>query len=232
MSEGLGEAPPAPEWVYKFCPKCGEVLQQKQLKQGEPERLVCPSCGFIFYLDPKIAACTIEMVDGGIVLVKRAIEPALGKWVVPGGFVDRAQLLAGEGELSAALVLLVSLLEREPDSLPARLLEGGVLLQLREEEQALASFERAVALAPDSVEARNGLARCLHAIGRNDEALQQALAARERLARPEGFAQTAAVDLTLVWSHREERRFKEALAAAERGLALCPDAVLAQWASV
>lgn len=91
MSEGLGEAAPPAQWAYKFCPKCGEVLQSRQLKAGEPPRLVCPACGFIFYLDPKVAACTIAMVDGGIVLVKRSIEPALGKWVFPGGFVDRGE---------------------------------------------------------------------------------------------------------------------------------------------
>src|SRR5262249_3365344 len=77
--------------TYKFCPKCGEVLQSRLLKANEPPRLCCPGCGFVFYQDPKVAACTIAMVDGGIVLVKRAIEPALGKWVFPGGFVDRGE---------------------------------------------------------------------------------------------------------------------------------------------
>jgi ADP-ribose pyrophosphatase YjhB (NUDIX family) len=77
--------------AFKFCPKCSEVLQSRLLKQGEPARLVCPACDFIFYQDPKVAACTIAMVDGGIVLVKRSIEPALGKWVFPGGFVDKGE---------------------------------------------------------------------------------------------------------------------------------------------
>jgi len=76
---------------FRYCPKCGGSLQLKVLKDREPERLVCFACGFIFYLDPKLAACTICMVDGGVVLLKRAIEPALGKWVFPGGFVDRGE---------------------------------------------------------------------------------------------------------------------------------------------
>jgi ADP-ribose pyrophosphatase YjhB (NUDIX family) len=76
---------------YRFCPKCGGGLQAKTLKDGEPSRLVCGGCTFVFYLDPKVAACTIAMVDGGVVLLKRAIEPALGKWVFPGGFVDRGE---------------------------------------------------------------------------------------------------------------------------------------------
>src|SRR6185503_4456074 len=91
MGEVVGRAAATPQSAFKFCPKCGDVLQSRALKAGEPERLVCPGCGFVFYQDPKVAACTISMVDGGIVLVKRSIEPALGKWVFPGGFVDRGE---------------------------------------------------------------------------------------------------------------------------------------------
>jgi ADP-ribose pyrophosphatase YjhB (NUDIX family) len=61
------------------------------LKDKEPPRLVCAACDFVFYIDPKVAACTVSMVDGGVVLLKRAIEPALGRWVFPGGFVDRGE---------------------------------------------------------------------------------------------------------------------------------------------
>jgi ADP-ribose pyrophosphatase YjhB (NUDIX family) len=80
-----------PVSAYRFCPKCGGSLSLKLLKDGEPERLVCGACGFVFYQDPKVAACTISVFEGGIVLLKRAIEPGLGKWVFPGGFVDRGE---------------------------------------------------------------------------------------------------------------------------------------------
>jgi ADP-ribose pyrophosphatase YjhB (NUDIX family) len=79
---------------YRFCPRCGRGLEPRQLKEGEPKRLVCRACTFVFYLDPKVAACTICMVDGGIVLLRRGIEPQLGKWVFPGGFVDRGESVA------------------------------------------------------------------------------------------------------------------------------------------
>ena len=82
------------EWTkadYSFCPKCGGSLCRRSIKAGEPDRLVCLSCQFIFFLDPKVAVGTIIPHDGGIVLVKRAIEPAYGKWVFPGGFVDRGE---------------------------------------------------------------------------------------------------------------------------------------------
>lgn len=72
--------------VYSFCPKCGAALERRSLKAGEPDRLVCTGCGFIFYIDPKVAVGTIIPTDDGIVLIKRGIEPAYGKWVFPGGW--------------------------------------------------------------------------------------------------------------------------------------------------
>ena len=80
------------ERPYSFCPMCGGELQPRSLKASEPERLVCTRCGFVFYLDPKVAVGTIITDDQGrIVLVKRAIEPGYGKWVFPGGYVDRGE---------------------------------------------------------------------------------------------------------------------------------------------
>jgi 8-oxo-dGTP diphosphatase len=80
--------------AYRFCPRCGGALERKRLKSTEPERLVCSACGFVFYLDPKIAVGTIIRTDAGrLVLVRRAIDPGYGKWVFPGGYVDRGEPL-------------------------------------------------------------------------------------------------------------------------------------------
>ena len=76
---------------YRFCPKCGAPLVLKRLKDLEPERLVCKKCEFVFFLNPKVAAGTLFQHDGKIVLLRRAIEPGYGKWVFPGGFVDRGE---------------------------------------------------------------------------------------------------------------------------------------------
>jgi 8-oxo-dGTP diphosphatase len=77
--------------AYRFCPCCGSPLDLRSVKAGDPPRLVCEGCGFIFYLDPKVATGVVFSHDGGIVLVQRAIEPSLGKWVFPGGYVDRGE---------------------------------------------------------------------------------------------------------------------------------------------
>ena len=80
--------------AYRFCPRCGGALARRLLKPTEPERPVCTRCGFVFYIDPKIAVGTIiESSSGRLVLVRRAIEPGYGKWVFPGGYVDRGEPL-------------------------------------------------------------------------------------------------------------------------------------------
>ncbi len=76
---------------YDFCPRCGNALEKRVLKEGDPERLVCPSCGFVFYLGPKLVAGAICELGEEIVLVQRDIEPGYGKWTFPGGFVERGE---------------------------------------------------------------------------------------------------------------------------------------------
>lgn len=79
---------------YRFCPKCGGPLEPRTVKAGEPPRPVCARCGFVFYLDPKVAVGTIiSGGDGRLVLVRRAIEPGYGLWVFPGGYVDRGEVI-------------------------------------------------------------------------------------------------------------------------------------------
>jgi 8-oxo-dGTP diphosphatase len=86
------------ELEYRFCPACAGRLEAKQLKTGDPERLVCTQCGQIIYLDPKVAVGTVILAEDRLVLVRRAIEPGYGLWVFPGGYVDR-----GEDVRSAAV---------------------------------------------------------------------------------------------------------------------------------
>jgi|SRR5688572_9197641 8-oxo-dGTP diphosphatase len=83
---------PQDERPYSYCPLCGGTLELRSVKASEPERLVCRVCGFIFYLDPKVAVGTIiRNEQDEIVLVRRAIQPGYGKWVFPGGYVDRGE---------------------------------------------------------------------------------------------------------------------------------------------
>jgi len=77
---------------YRFCACCAGRLRNRVLKKGDPERLVCEACGFVYYLGPKLVAGAIVELEGGIVLIQRAIEPGYGMWTFPGGFVERGEV--------------------------------------------------------------------------------------------------------------------------------------------
>ncbi len=72
-----------------FCQRCGHALAEKAI--GGSTRRHCPACGQVVFLDPKLAAVVLVEARGKLVLVKRAIEPALGRWSFPSGYVDRGE---------------------------------------------------------------------------------------------------------------------------------------------
>jgi tetratricopeptide (TPR) repeat protein len=146
--------------------------------------------------------------------------------------VEEARLIAFRGDVRAALALLEAVAEDRSVHLPALLLAGGLALEEREHEVAMSFYLRACDAAPGSAEAWNGLARCLHALARNLEALAAAERARELLREGDNFRHVTSVHLTLLWCLRDLRRHREALALAEEALARTPDAVLAHWAGV
>jgi ADP-ribose pyrophosphatase YjhB (NUDIX family) len=51
-------------------------------------RPVCPACGQVHFLDPKVAAGVVVEADGKVLLVRRSVDPQIGKWTIPGGFVE------------------------------------------------------------------------------------------------------------------------------------------------
>ncbi len=75
----------------RHCYACGSPLELRQVKPGDPARPVCTACGKVIYLDPKVAAAAIFTLDDRILLLRRGIEPGYGRWVMPGGFVDRGE---------------------------------------------------------------------------------------------------------------------------------------------
>ena len=72
-----------------FCQRCGHSLERKRIELKD--RPYCPSCGYIVFMDPKIAAVVLVPTDGKLVLVRRDSEPAMGRWSFPSGYVDRGE---------------------------------------------------------------------------------------------------------------------------------------------
>ncbi len=69
-----------------FCPRCGSPVKLEN-KFGKV-RPVCPSCGWLYFADPKVAAAVLIEQDGRVLLVRRVNEPFRGLWTLPAGFVD------------------------------------------------------------------------------------------------------------------------------------------------
>jgi ADP-ribose pyrophosphatase YjhB (NUDIX family) len=74
--------------TIRFCPLCAGALRRERLPYDHREHAVCSQCRFVFYLNPKLVAATIPEHDGQILLTRRSISPAKGRWTFPGGFVD------------------------------------------------------------------------------------------------------------------------------------------------
>jgi ADP-ribose pyrophosphatase YjhB (NUDIX family) len=76
----LGEEP-------RFCPACGKPVEARRLEADHWPRLVCPE-GHVTWRNPRMVVGTLPVADGRVYLVRRAIEPALGLWGNPSGFLE------------------------------------------------------------------------------------------------------------------------------------------------
>lgn len=73
---------------FRFCPQCSEPLLA--VADGNQHRMGCSrsECGFIHYRNPVPAAGALIVADRRVLLVQRAIEPRIGHWCLPAGFME------------------------------------------------------------------------------------------------------------------------------------------------
>jgi 8-oxo-dGTP diphosphatase len=74
-----------------YCLQCGTPMELRF--QEDRERPTCPSCGFIHYVDPKVAVAVILGNNDAVLLGKRRIDPGSGRWSFPAGYVNRGEVL-------------------------------------------------------------------------------------------------------------------------------------------
>ena len=92
MSEvrfGPGGIPDWLEPMVRFCSRCGAKLGFGPIEGEERDRLACPNCGFVFYVNPRLVVTTLPVTERGeVMLIRRGIEPGFNMWAQPGGFLE------------------------------------------------------------------------------------------------------------------------------------------------
>ena len=74
--------------TLNYCCQCGSKLKKCIPNGEELERHVCEHCEVIHYENPKILVGSIVHHDKKILLCKRAIEPRIGYWTLPSGYME------------------------------------------------------------------------------------------------------------------------------------------------
>ena len=77
-----------------YCPQCSEPVRQGIPEGDDRPRHICDACGSIHYQNPKVIAGCIPVHGEQVLLCKRAIEPRLGYWTLPAGFMELGETLA------------------------------------------------------------------------------------------------------------------------------------------
>ena len=72
----------------KFCSNCAAPITIRIPADDTRERHVCESCGSVHYQNPRNVVGSIPVYGDQVLLCRRAIEPRLGYWTLPAGFME------------------------------------------------------------------------------------------------------------------------------------------------
>ena len=89
LRSGRGGIPDWLEPMVRFCSRCGGALAFGPIEDEERERLACPMCGLVCYVNPRLVVTTLPVTESGEgMLIRRGIAPGIGQWAQPGGFLE------------------------------------------------------------------------------------------------------------------------------------------------
>lgn len=71
-----------------FCRRCGTAMTQRVPELEDRPRAVCPSCGYVDYVNPINVVGTVPYWGDSVLLCRRNIEPRYGFWTLPAGFME------------------------------------------------------------------------------------------------------------------------------------------------
>lgn len=76
-----------------YCSDCGKPIVIEIPSGDNAPRHVCSACRTIHYKNPLIVVGCVPEWEGKLLLCKRAIEPRLGYWTAPAGFMELGETL-------------------------------------------------------------------------------------------------------------------------------------------
>lgn len=79
-----------------YCSNCGKTVALRMPDGDNRLRHCCDHCGTIHYQNPRLVVGTIPVWEDKILLCRRAIEPRLGYWTLPAGFMENGETV-GDG---------------------------------------------------------------------------------------------------------------------------------------
>ena len=77
----------------KYCSACGNELIREKPPGDNRYRAVCAACDSVHYENPRIIAGCIAQWQGSVLLCRRAIEPRIGSWTVPAGYMENDETM-------------------------------------------------------------------------------------------------------------------------------------------
>ena len=99
----------------KYCSNCASKVVFRPVENDHLPRFVCDACGIIHYQNPRVIVGCIPVWEDKIILCRRGIEPQLGYWNIPGGFLENHENVedgaAREAKEEAGLELEITSLQ-------------------------------------------------------------------------------------------------------------------------
>lgn len=78
---------------HAFCSHCGARTVVRIPPGDHLPRVICDACGIVHYENPRVVVGCVPEHDGRLLICKRAIEPRLGYWTIPAGFLENGESL-------------------------------------------------------------------------------------------------------------------------------------------
>ncbi len=103
--------------AYKYCPQCRSDMRTVHQNPGTYKH--CLHCGYRYYQEPKVSVIAHIVHSDRLLMIQRAVNPGLGAWGLPGGFlnVDEMPATALQREVMEETALTIAV-ERLLDIFP------------------------------------------------------------------------------------------------------------------